>query len=256
MHSLTSTAGEASRNLGVTIIKIEKRSDSYARIDNRTLRDEHLSLKATGLLAVLLSLPPHWKVNVRHLAQMKADGLHAVQTGLDELERYSYAKYERLKDSRGRFCSSVWRIFERPFTGKAVFPCPENPGPGEIRFPEKSAPINDRDICTNKRERIKKLTADGKASTSSAWEHRAKELSCPFVKKSASLPTFAQGQPTLLPADEILLDKPEIARRLKKSVRTVDARMKARRLPYIKVGRSVMFRWGTVLEKLDTFRVN
>lgn len=68
--------------------------------------------------------------------------------------------------------------------------------------------------------------------------------------------TFAQGQPTTQPADETLLDKPEIARRLKKSVHTVDAWMKARRLPYIKVGRSVMFRWGTVLEKLEAFRVN
>jgi hypothetical protein len=68
--------------------------------------------------------------------------------------------------------------------------------------------------------------------------------------------TFAQGQLTTQSADETLLDKPEIARRLKKSVRTVDAWMKARRLPYIKVGRSVMFRWGAVLEKLEAFRVN
>jgi excisionase family DNA binding protein len=65
-----------------------------------------------------------------------------------------------------------------------------------------------------------------------------------------------QGQPTSRSADEILLDKPGIARRLNKSVRTVDAWMKRGRLPYIKVGRSVLFRWGTVLEKLEAFRVN
>ena len=68
--------------------------------------------------------------------------------------------------------------------------------------------------------------------------------------------TTAQGQPSSQSADEILLDKFEIARRLNKSVRTVDAWMKARRLPYIKVGRSVMFRWCAVLEKLEAFRVN
>jgi len=66
----------------------------------------------------------------------------------------------------------------------------------------------------------------------------------------------AQGQIPPQPADEILLDKPGIARRLNKSVRTVDAWMKAGRLPYIKCGRSVMFRWGAVLEKLEAFRVN
>jgi hypothetical protein len=64
-----------------------------------------------------------------------------------------------------------------------------------------------------------------------------------------------QGQLTQS-ADEILLDKPGIARRLNKSIRTVDAWMKAGRLPYIKCGRSVMFRWGAVLEKLEAFRVN
>jgi excisionase family DNA binding protein len=68
--------------------------------------------------------------------------------------------------------------------------------------------------------------------------------------------TTTQGQPTSQSADEILLDKSGIARRLNKSVRTVDAWMKAGRLPYIKFGRSVMFRWGAVLEKLEAFRVN
>jgi excisionase family DNA binding protein len=69
-------------------------------------------------------------------------------------------------------------------------------------------------------------------------------------------PSDTQGQRTSQPADEILLDKPAIARRLNKSVRTVDAWMKAKKLPYMKVGRSVLFRWDAVLQKLDTFRVN
>jgi hypothetical protein len=64
----------------------------------------------------------------------------------------------------------------------------------------------------------------------------------------------AQGQP--ITADETLLDKREAARRLHKSVRTIDAWMKCGRLPYIKVGRSVLFRWGAVLGKLEAFRVN
>jgi hypothetical protein len=66
-------------------------------------------------------------------------------------------------------------------------------------------------------------------------------------------PKEAQGQPLL--ADEIL-DKPKLAGRLDKSVRTIDAWMKRGKLPYIKVGRSVLFRWGAVLEKLEGFRVN
>jgi predicted DNA-binding transcriptional regulator AlpA len=64
-----------------------------------------------------------------------------------------------------------------------------------------------------------------------------------------------KGQPGTQLVDEIL-DKRETTQRLKKSVRTIDAWMKAKKLPYIKVGRSVLFRWGTILEKLETFRVN
>jgi predicted DNA-binding transcriptional regulator AlpA len=67
--------------------------------------------------------------------------------------------------------------------------------------------------------------------------------------------TTAPGQPTSQSADEIL-DKRKLAHRLDKSVRTIDAWMKTGRLPYCKVGRSVMFRWSAVLEKLDAFRVN
>jgi excisionase family DNA binding protein len=69
-----------------------------------------------------------------------------------------------------------------------------------------------------------------------------------------TIAALTQGQLTQS-ADEIL-DKPKLARRLDKSVRTIDAWMKRGRLPYIKVGRSVLFRWGAVLEKLEAFRVN
>jgi excisionase family DNA binding protein len=63
-----------------------------------------------------------------------------------------------------------------------------------------------------------------------------------------------QGQ--LTQSAEEILDKLKLARRLDKSVRTIDAWMKSGRLPYIKIGRSVLFRWGAVLEKLEGFRVN
>lgn len=62
------------------------------------------------------------------------------------------------------------------------------------------------------------------------------------------------GQPTLV--DETLIDKREVARRLSKTVRTVDYWMKRGKLPYIKIGHSVLFRWGAVIEKLETFRIN
>jgi excisionase family DNA binding protein len=69
--------------------------------------------------------------------------------------------------------------------------------------------------------------------------------------------SLAQGQPPSQLADETLLNKRETARRLGKSVRTIDLWMKRGKLPYIKPsGRSVLFRWSAVLDKLESFRVN
>ena len=53
-----------------------------------------------------------------------------------------------------------------------------------------------------------------------------------------------------------LLNKRSLAVKLGISKRTVDAWMKKKRLPFIKVGKTVRFRWPDVLEKLSEFRVN
>ena len=57
-------------------------------------------------------------------------------------------------------------------------------------------------------------------------------------------------------ADDIL-EKPEAARRLKISTRTLDQWMRAKRLPFLKIGKTVRFRWGDVLSHLErNCRVN
>jgi excisionase family DNA binding protein len=57
-------------------------------------------------------------------------------------------------------------------------------------------------------------------------------------------------------ASDGLLTKQEIAKRLRRSPRTVDAWMREGRLPYLKVSKSVLFDWDDVLAKLKSFRVN
>ena|SRR5579883_2143267 len=48
------------------------------------------------------------------------------------------------------------------------------------------------------------------------------------------------------PGFEAFITKPEVARRLNKQVRTVDNWMKCGILPYYKIGRSVVFKWGEI----------
>ena len=57
-------------------------------------------------------------------------------------------------------------------------------------------------------------------------------------------------------ASDGLLRKPELAKKLAISKRTLDVWMRAGRIPFLKVGKSVRFRLADVLEKLNAFRVN
>ena len=57
-------------------------------------------------------------------------------------------------------------------------------------------------------------------------------------------------------ASDGLLTKRELAARLRKSTRTTDDWMRKGKLPYLKIGKTVLFRWPDVLEKLNSFRVN
>jgi len=63
-------------------------------------------------------------------------------------------------------------------------------------------------------------------------------------------------QPDIDRASDGLLTKRELAARLRRSTRTTDDWMRKGKLPYLKIGKTVLFRWQDVLEKLNSFRVN
>ena len=64
------------------------------------------------------------------------------------------------------------------------------------------------------------------------------------------------GIPLTASTDEILA-KSETAQRLKISTRTLDQWMRAGRVPFLKIGKTVRFRWPDVLAHLqDKCRVN
>ncbi len=57
-------------------------------------------------------------------------------------------------------------------------------------------------------------------------------------------------------ANDGLLTKEELAKRLRVSERTVDEHMRRGRICFLKLGKTVRFRWPDVLEKLNTYRVH
>jgi len=64
------------------------------------------------------------------------------------------------------------------------------------------------------------------------------------------------GLPAPASADE-LIDKREIAARLKISTRSVDEWQRSGKIPYLKIGKTVRYRWPDVLAHLqDKYRTN
>ena len=57
-------------------------------------------------------------------------------------------------------------------------------------------------------------------------------------------------------ATDGLLSKSEVAARLRISPRTLDQWMRKKRVPFLKIGKTVRFRFSDVLEKLSRFEVN
>ena len=67
---------------------------------------------------------------------------------------------------------------------------------------------------------------------------------------------MTENQSPAMPAAEPFISKPEVARRLNKTIRTVDNWMSRGILPYYKIGRSVEFKWSDVESHLrQTCRV-
>ena len=69
----------------MAIIRVEKQKN-YTVMSNHHLQDGNLSLKAKGLLSMMLSLPEDWVYSVEGLVSLCKEGRDAVRSALTELE--------------------------------------------------------------------------------------------------------------------------------------------------------------------------
>ena len=84
------------------IFRINKITN-YTKIDNRYLEDKNLSLKAKGLLTLLLSLHDSWNFNINVLCLLCKESKDAVRTAIKELKENHYVEMEKTFDENGRF---------------------------------------------------------------------------------------------------------------------------------------------------------
>ena len=83
----------------MAVFRIERTRD-YTVMSNHHLRNANLSLKAKGLLSMMLSLPEDWNYTTRGLAKICKEGVDAIGAALQELEAAGYIVRHKLRDSR------------------------------------------------------------------------------------------------------------------------------------------------------------
>ncbi len=123
----------------MAVYRVEKTHD-YTVMANHHLRDERLSLKAKGLLSLILSLPDDWDISIQGLATIVSDGIASVRSGIGELMEAGYIQRELGHAEGGTFAGYVYTIHETPTAAPSCenrttapscsFPTTENPTTG------------------------------------------------------------------------------------------------------------------------------
>ena len=97
----------------MSVMRVHK-NGNFTVMSNHHFKEKGMSLKAKGLLSLMLSLPNDWDYSVAGLVTLSKDGKDSVMSALAELEKFGYLKRDRTTDSKGRFSGVEYNIFEQP----------------------------------------------------------------------------------------------------------------------------------------------
>lgn len=104
-----------------------KHRHNFTLVENAAIRDPRLSLRATGLLAFLLSYPDQTSFSREAVRRMKPDGVRGIRSALIELGQAGYLVHEYERDKWGRWRTQTF-IYETPQTDGEAFRPPDEIG--------------------------------------------------------------------------------------------------------------------------------
>ena len=123
----------------MAVFRIEKTRD-YTVMSNHHLRDKSLSLKAKGLLSLMLSLPEEWDYTTKGLARICKDGVDSICAGVRELEEHGYVIRQRVRNANGQLGAIEYTILEQPRPPEPKLGKPERDNP-VLDNPEQALPV-------------------------------------------------------------------------------------------------------------------
>lgn len=99
----------------MSVIRINKTSN-YTVISNYHFKEKEMSLKAKGLLSLMLSLPEDWNYTIDGLVSLCKENETAIISTLKELKEFGYLKVDKLMPDQTKSgkIEYVYNIFEQP----------------------------------------------------------------------------------------------------------------------------------------------
>lgn len=97
----------------MTVFRVHK-NENYTVLSNYHFKEKEMSLKAKGLLSLMLSLPDNWDYSAAGLVKLSKDGKDSVNAALKELEKFGYLKRSQAFNENGTFGGYNYEIFEKP----------------------------------------------------------------------------------------------------------------------------------------------
>ena len=96
--------------------RVNKTKD-YTVVSNYHLKDKNLSLKAKGLLTLMLSLSDNWDYSIIGLNSISKEGVKAIRNTLNELKEHRYLVIRKFNNDKGQY-EYIYDIYEEPYTPK------------------------------------------------------------------------------------------------------------------------------------------
>ena len=122
----------------MSVFRIKKTKD-YTIMSNHHLKEKKLSLKAKGLLSLMLSLPDDWDYSMNGLVSICQENITAIKSTLDELKTFGYVEIIQKRSEKGGFFRWEYNIFENPIESQAPY----------IGFPSMDEPSMDEPSMEN-----------------------------------------------------------------------------------------------------------
>ena len=105
----------------------------FTVISNELMRDKRISLKAKGLQALILSLPPEWDMTIEGLSAICIECSDTISSILKELEAAGYLSRYRERNSNGKYGPMQYTFFQSPIHNKPIRNLPNRKNSGWVK---------------------------------------------------------------------------------------------------------------------------